>query len=108
MNNKYIFSFLFLVILTAVSLLLFNSQTSDSTTVPDTTTTTTVPVNISEDEESVQIVEEEEVGEQLLYDGPYLSFAGFEGSNQRLLEELVTALPEELKGVIKNKILSTC
>jgi len=43
MNNKYIFSFLFLVILTAVSLLLFNSQTSDSTTVPDTTTTTTVP-----------------------------------------------------------------
>jgi hypothetical protein len=168
MNNKYIFSFLFLVILTAVSLLLFNSQTSDSTTVPDTTTTTTVPdttttttvpdttttttvpdttttttvpdttttttvpdttttttvpdttttttvpdttttttvpVNISEDEESVQIVEEEEVGEQLLYDGPYLSFAGFEGSNQRLLEELVTALPEELKGVIKNKIL---
>ena len=93
MNNKYIFSFLFLVILTAVSLLLFNSQTSDSTT---------VPVNISEDEESVQLVEEEEVGEQLLYDGPYLSFAGFEGSNQRLLEELVTALPEELKGVIKN------
>ena len=146
MNNKYIFSFVFLVILTAVSLLLFNIQTPNSedlyqgsdeeisvkttttlaptttttlaptttttlapttttTLAPTTTTTTTVPVNISEDEESLQIVEEEEVGEQLLYDGPYLSFAGFEGSNQRLLEELVTALPEELKGVIKNKIL---
>ena len=157
MNNKYIFSFL--VILTAVSLLLLNDQTSDSstvpdttttttvpdttttttvpdttttttvpdttttttvpdttttttvpdttttTTVPDTTTTTTVPINISEDEESVQIVEEEKVNEQLLYEGPYLSFAGFEGSNQRLLDELVAALPAELKGVIKNKIL---
>jgi len=130
MNNKYILSFLFLVILTAVSLLLLNSQSSDSTTtvpdttttttttvpdttttttttVPDTTTTTTttVPVNISEDEESVQIVEEEEVDEQLLYDGPYSSFAGFEGSNQSLLDELVATLPAELKGVIQNKIL---
>ncbi len=125
MNNKYIFSFLFLVILTAVSLLLFNSQTSDSTTVPETTTTTTVPettttttvpettttttttvpVNISEDEESVQILEEEKVDEQSLYDGPYLSFAGFEGSNQELLDELVSTLPAELKGVINNKIL---
>ncbi|MDC0866585.1 hypothetical protein OAP91_01175 [Acidimicrobiia bacterium] len=141
MNNKYTFSFLFLVILTAFSLLLFNSQTSDlttfpdttttttvpdttttttvpdttttttvpdtttTTTVPDTTTTTTVPVNISEDKESVQIIEEEEVDEQLLYDGPYSSFAGFEGLNQVLLDELVEALPAELKGVIKNNIL---
>jgi anti-sigma28 factor (negative regulator of flagellin synthesis) len=146
MNNKYIFSFVFLVILTAVSLLLFNIQTPNSedlyqgsdeqvsvkttttlaptttttlaptttttlapttttTLAPTTTTTTTVPVNISEDEESLQIVEDEDVDEQLLYDGPYLSFAGFEGSNQRLLDELVAALPEELKGVVKNKIL---
>ena len=130
MNNKYIFSFVFLVILTAVSLLLFNIQTPNSedlyqgsdeeisvkttttlapttttTLAPTTTTTTTVPVNISEDEESLQIVEDEDDDEQLLYDGPYLSFAGFEGSNQRLLDELVAALPEELKGVVKNKIL---
>jgi hypothetical protein len=154
MNNKYIFSFVFLVILTAVSLLLFNIQTPNSedlyqgsdeeisvkttttlaptttttlaptttttlaptttttlapttttTLAPTTTTTTTVPVNISEDEESVQIVQDEDVDEQLLYDGPYLSFAGFEGSNQILLEELVTGLPPELKAVIKNKIL---
>ena len=146
MNNKYIFSFVFLVILTAVSLLFFNIQTPNSedlyqgsdeeisvkttttlaptttttlaptttttlapttttTLAPTTTTTTTVPVNISEDEESLQIVEDEDVDEQILYDGPYLSFAGFEGSNQRLLDELVAALPAELKAVVKNKIL---
>ena len=92
MNNKYIFSFVFLVILTAVSLLFFNIQTPNSedlyqgsdeeisvktttTLAPTTTTTTTVPVNISEDEESLQIVEDEDVDEQLLYDVPYLSFA---------------------------------
>ena len=59
MNNKYIFSFVFLVILTAVSLLLFNIQTPNSedlyqgsdeeisvkttTTLAPTTTTTLAP-----------------------------------------------------------------
>ena len=40
-----------------------------------------------------------------MYIGPYLSFPGFEGSNQELLDELVVNLPTSLKNVIGNKVL---
>jgi hypothetical protein len=135
MNNKFILSFIFLVVLAAVSLVLFNTQTLQSTTVPDTTTTTvpdtttttvpdtttttvpdtttttvpdttttTVPDTISDDSESVRIVEEKD-DQQLLYIGPYLEFPGFEGSNQEALDLLVSNLPSVLIEVIGNKVL---
>jgi len=128
MNNKFILSFIFLLILGSFSIFLFNTQgpevsvttpdtttttTPDTTTTttPDTTTTTTpdtttttLPVNISDDSESVRIIEED-IEQQVVYMGPYLSFPGFEGSNQELLDELVVNLPTSLKNVIGNKVL---
>ena len=75
-----------------------------TTTVPETTTTTTVPETTEEDTESVLIASDSEETPDA-YTGPYLNFAGFEGSNQSLLEELVLSMPQLLQDLLSNKVI---
>ncbi len=131
MNNKYIFSFILILVL--LSFFLYWSNTNvetedilsvtttlqkDSSTTTSTTTSTTlqkdsstttslVPVSnvaVSEDSESVQIIsnEEEEVD---IYEGPFTSFPGFQGTNQSSLDNLVIDLPETLRKILENEVL---
>ena len=81
------------------------TTTTTTTTVPETTTTTTtVPETTEEDTESVLIASDSEETPDA-YTGPYLNFAGFEGSNQSLLEELVLSMPQLLQDLLSNKVI---
>ncbi len=87
-------------------------QNVTTTTVPviveePSTTTSLVPISkiaVSEDSESVQIIGNEDEDVEI-YEGPFTSFAGFEGTNQTALEKLVSELPSTLKKIIENKVL---
>jgi len=86
------------------------TTTTTTTTVPETTTTTTtttVPETTTTtlgDEESVQIVDDNE--ETLpVYEGEYSNFSGFEGTNQFKLDELVLDLPQVLQDILKDKVI---
>jgi len=83
------------------------STTSTSTTSTTTSTTTTIPtiIGISDDSESVQIIDEEVVEESSLYEGPYSSFAGYEGENQILLDNEVAVLPIQIKILMESKVI---
>ena len=60
--------------------LITTTSTSTTSTSTTTSTTTTIPtiIGISDDSESVQIIDEEVVDESSLYEGAYSSFAGYE------------------------------
>ena len=129
MNNKYITSFI-LVLVVFSSFLYVSNTSSDSesvttvsttqieetstTTSPSTTkveetstTTSLIPISkiaVSEDSESVQIISNED-DEVVMYEGPFTSFAGFEGTNQSTLDNLVDNLPATLKGIIEKEVL---
>ena len=131
MNNKYITSFVLLLVVFS-SFLYWSNTSSDTETVVTSTTppvedtstttiliTTTTPVgetstttplmpiskiSVSEDSESVQIVGAED-DEVEIYEGPFTSFAGFEGTNQLALDNLINELPETLKRVIEKEVL---
>ena len=87
-------------------------QNVTTTTVPviveePSTTTSLVPISkiaVSEDSESVQIIGNEDEDFEI-YEGPFTSFAGFEGTNQTTLEKLVSELPSTLKKIIENEVL---
>ena len=129
MNNKYITSFILALIVFSSFLYVSNTSsesesavttsttlveetsttTSPSTTKVEETSTTTslVPISkiaVSEDSESVQIISNED-DEVVMYEGPFTSFAGFEGTNQLTLDNLVDNLPATLKGIIEKEVL---
>ena len=128
MNNKYTTSFISILIVfssflyisntisdsestvtTSTTLLEETSTTSPSTTKVEETSTTTslVPISkiaVSEDSESVQIISNEDE-EVVIYEGPFTSFAGFEGTNQLTLDSLVDDLPATLKAIIEEEVL---
>ena len=129
MNNKYITSFILILVLFSSFLYVSNtssdiesvttttttsipeeaSTTSPSTTEVEETTTTTllVPISkiaVSEDSESVQIISNED-DDVVMYEGPFTSFAGFEGTNQLTLDNLVNDLPATLKAIIEEEVL---
>ena len=81
-----------------------NTTSSPSST--SSTTTTTIPtiVGISEDSESVQIIDVD-VKETTLYEGPYSSFAGYEGENQILLDQEVSNLPLTIRTLMEEKVI---
>ncbi len=83
-----------------------STPSTSSTTTISSTTTTTVPtiVGISEDSESVQIIDDD-VKETTLYEGPYSSFVGYEGENQILLNEEVSNLPLTIKNLMEEKVI---
>ena len=90
------------------------STTTSTTSAPSTSTTTTIPstttttgptiVGISEDSESVQIIDDD-VKETTLYEGPYSSFVGYEGENQILLNEEVSNLPLTIRKLMEEKVI---
>jgi len=87
-----------------------STTTSPSTTKVEETSTTTslVPISkiaVSEDSESVQIISNED-DEVVMYEGPFTSFAGFEGTNQLTLDSLVDDLPATLKAIIGRRSFS--
>ena len=133
MNNKYISSFV--LVLVSLSIFLYWSNTNNikensievtETTVEETSTTTAVeetstttaveetstttdliPISkiaVSEDSESVQITGNDE-DEVVIYNGPFTSFDGFEGSNQASLDNLVNDLPDTLRQIIAAEVL---
>mgnify|MGYP001221768406 CR=1 FL=1 len=129
MNNKYITSFILILVVFSSFLYVSNtssdiesvttttttsipeeaSTTSPSTTEVEETTTTTllVPISkiaVSEDSESVQIISNED-DDVVMYEGPFTSFAGFEGTNQLTLDNLVNDLPATLKAIIEEEVL---
>jgi hypothetical protein len=77
-----------------------------TTLAPTTTTTTLAPTTTTTlgDEESVQIVDDNEETPPV-YEGEYSNFSGFEGTNQFKLDELVLALPQVLQDILKDKII---
>mgnify|MGYP003337738675 CR=1 FL=1 len=84
-----------------------SSTTSSSTTSSTTTTTipsTTTTIEVSEKDDSVTINTNSEEDEEI-YDGEYTLFDGFEGENQFKLNELVAALPEELRKSVENNVI---
>ena len=90
---------------TSTSTTTTTTSTSTTTTVPTTTTTSTVSnLDISGDDESVQIVEENEDTPEA-YEGEFVNFSGFEGVNQQKLDELVLQLPELLQNVLINNVI---
>ena len=130
MNNKYITSFILVLVVFSSFLYVSNTSTdsefvttvsttqieeTSTTTSPSTTkveetltTTSLVPISkiaVSEDSESVQIISNEDDASAVMYEGPFTSFAGFEGTNQLTLDNLVDNLPATLKGIIEKEVL---
>ena len=129
MNNKYITSFILALIVFSSFLYVSNTSsesesavttsttlveetsttTSPSTTKVEETSTTTslVPISkiaVSEDSESVQITSNDDE-DVVIYEGPFTSFAGFEGNNQLSLDNLVSDLPVTLRQIIVEEVL---
>ena len=134
MNSKYIFTFVMTLVIGSAFILFINSGSdidtpeittttvpetttttvpetttttvpeTTTTTVPETTTTTVQSTNTLGDEESVQIVDENEET-PIAYDGEFLNFVGFEGNNQDKLDQLVLSLPQLLKDILKDKVI---
>ena len=85
------------------------SSTTTSSTTTSSTTTTTIPsttttIEVSEKDDSVTINTNSEEDEEM-YKGEYTLFDGFEGENQLKLNELVAALPEELRKSVENNVI---
>ena len=115
MNSKYIFIFVMTLVVGSSFIVYLNSDSdveflstpetttltqkttttsSTSTTVAPTTTTSSTSTTVVQstgaigDEESVQIVDNNEETPNT-YEGEFLNFVGFEGDNQNILDELV-------------------
>ena len=86
------------------------TTSSTSTTVAPTTTTSSTSTTVAQstgaigDEESVQIVDNNEETPNP-YDGEFLNFVGFEGDNQNILDELVLSMPQLLQDVLQDKVI---
>ncbi len=134
MNNKYISSFVGVLVLVSSFLFWFNTnsvtdepvevkkvtteettttigteETVTKVTTEETTTTTElIPISkiaVSEDSESVQITSNDDEEDIVIYEGPFTSFAGFEGNNQLSLDNLVSDLPVTLRQIIVEEVL---
>ena len=86
------------------------TTSSTSTTVAPTTTTSSTSTTVAPstgaigDEESVQIVDNNEETPNP-YEGEFLNFVGFEGDNQNILDELVLSMPQLLQDVLQDKVI---
>ena len=82
------------------------TTTTSATSTTNAPTTTSAPtiIGISEDSKFVQIIDES-IQESDVYEGLYTLFAGYEGSNQELLDNLRNDLPEQLKNIVDQKVI---
>ena len=121
MNNKYINSFIFLLLVISLVVINFNqedelsvteeeneplevvekSTTSTSTTSTSTTSTSTTSTSTTSTSTTTTTS----------FTSPYSEYAGFEGSNQSALDELSTQLPKLMLQIIQTnniKIINGC
>ena len=75
------------------------TTTSTTTTIPTTTTT----VEVTPEKDSVTINDDSPI-DVTPYEGVFVTFDGFEGENQTLLDTLVQNLPEVYKQTMLEKI----
>ena len=127
MNNRYINSFIFLLLIISIVVINFNQEenpsiieqdeeivvidttiTTSSTTTSSTTTsitttssTTTIsPSSSSTTSSSTTSSSTTTSSTTTVYAGPFGEYAGFEGSNQKILDKLVKELPALMLQII--------
>jgi len=132
MNNKYINSFIFLLLIISLVVINFNqeddlnvveeenkilevvvtSTTSTSTTSTSTTSTSTTSTSTtSTSTTSTSTTLPSSTTTTTIFESPYSEYAGFEGSNQYALDELSTQLPKLMLQIIEInniKIINGC
>ena len=136
MNNRYINSFIFLLLIVSLVVINFNQEeetllleqeeeiqvidTSTTTLEPTTTTsstTTTVPpsttststtstTSTTTTSTSTSTTTTTTTTTTTVYTGPFAEYAGFEGTNQTTLDELVKQLPPLLLQIIETNNIS--
>ena len=129
MNNRYINSFILLLLIVSLVVINFNQEeetivleqeeeiqvidTSTTTLEPTTTTsstTTTVPPSTTSttttSTTSTTSTTTTTTTTTTVYTGPFAEYAGFEGTNQTTLDELVKQLPPLLLQIIETNNIS--
>ena len=130
MNNRYINSFILLLLIVSLVVINFNQEdetivleqedeiqgidtstttlepttttSSTTTTVPPSTTSTTTTSTTSTTTTSTTTT----TTTTTVYTGPFAEYAGFEGTNQTTLDELVKQLPPLLLQIIETNNIS--
>ena len=123
MNNKYINSFIFLLLVISLVVINFNQEDDLSvieeenetleivittTTLPPSTTTSSTTTTLPP---STTTTLPPSTTTTSIFTSPYSEYAGFEGSNQFALDELSTQLPKLMLQIIetnKIKIINGC
>ena len=129
MNNRYINSFILLLLIVSLVVINFNQEeetivleqeeeiqvidTSTTTVEPPTTTsstTTTVPPSTTSttttSTSTTSTTSTTTTTTTTVYTGPFAEYAGFEGTNQTTLDELVKQLPPLLLQIIETNNIS--
>ena len=127
MNNRYINSFILLLLIVSLVVINFNQEeetivleqeeeilvidTTSTTLEPTTTTssttsstTTTVPPSTTTTSTTTSTTTTTTT--TTVYTGPFAEYAGFEGTNQTTLDELVKQLPPLLLQIIETNNIS--
>ena len=133
MNNKYINSFILLLLIVSLVVINFNQEeetivleqeeeiqvidtstttleqtTTTSSTTTTTSTTTTVPpsTTTTSTTSTTTSTTTTSTTTTTIYTGPFAEYAGFEGTNQTTLDELVKQLPPLLLQIIETNNIS--
>ena len=114
MNNKYINSFIFLLLI--ISLVVINFNQEDELNVIEVGNETLEDVikstsSTSTSSTSTSSTSTSSTSSTTIFAGPYSEYAGFEGSNQAALDELSTQLPKLMLQIIETnniKIINGC
>jgi len=134
MNNRYINSFIFLLLIVSLVVINFNQEeetlvleqeeeiqvidtstttlepttttSSTTTTVPPSTTSTSTTSTTSTSTTSTSTSTTTTTTTTTVYTGPFAEYVGFEGTNQTTLDELVKQLPPLLLQIIETNNIS--
>ena len=134
MNNKYINSFILLLLIVSLVVINFNQEeetivleqeeeiqvidtstttleqttttSSTTTTVPPSTTTVAPSTTTTSTTTSTTSTTTTSTTTTTVYTGPFSEYAGFEGTNQTTLDELVKQLPPLLLQIIETNNIS--
>ena len=134
MNNRYINSFIFLLLIVSLVVINFNQEeetivleqeeeiqvidtstttlepttttSSTTTTVPPSTTTVPLSTTTTSTTTSTTSTTTTSTTTTTVYTGPFAEYAGFEGTNQTTLDELVKQLPPLLLQIIETNNIS--
>ena len=119
MNNKYINSFIFLLLVISLVVINFNQEDelsimeegNENLEVVEKLTTSTSSTSTSTTATSTTSTSTTSTSTTTIFASPYSEYAGFEGSNQAALDELSTQLPKLMLQIIETnniKIINGC